>query len=127
MSFLARFVPPCSVIEQDRAEHVLSAYLLPLQTHNGVPHLCSLFQHYMPRTLTYPPASLEAQSELCETPLSNALALVSTINPSTPTDTERRHIAEPKDKALNRVIHGKFLTLQVQTAHPGLKVHQQVE
>ena len=62
--------------------------------------------------------------ELCETPLPDALALVSTIKPSTPTDTERREIAGLKDKAQNRVIHGKLVPPAVQAEHPVSKVPQ---
>ena len=83
-----------------------------------------------PLTATHPTSStvsLEAKSELCETPLSDALAPVSTIKESTPTDMERREIANLKGKASYRVIHGKFVPQPVPAAHTESKVQQQVE
>ena len=50
-----------------------------------------------------------------------------TIEASTTTDTERREIAELKDKAQNPLIYGKFVPPPMQATHPETRVPQPVE
>ena len=110
MPFFARFDPHILwrkrqfVIEQYRAVHVLYAEILPPAAQLSAKHT-QLVPVLSDAPRTSSPVTLES------------FALVPTIQASTPTDTEGREIAKLRDKAQNRVIHGKFVPPPVQTAH----------